>query len=129
MKKQDVKDGDEIIARWHRYAARQPGFVGFLLSFIRDRTGQSIEDQRREFGAEKQAFQRLQGMPLPRSQSFSSDAHHIAEECGIANPLAFVRTLVKAQNLERATGMPNVPNSYRAAFDEENDLDEYPEEA
>ena len=128
MEQQDVKDDGKIIARWYGYAAQRPGFVGFLLKFIRERMSQSVEEQRHEFGVEEQAFLRLQGMPLPRSQSFSKDAHRIAEECGLTNPFAFVRIMVKAQNLQRTDGEANVLSAYRAAFDEDSDLDKYPEE-
>jgi AraC-like DNA-binding protein len=115
---------------WYKYAARQPGFIGHALRLIRELNGQSEEEQRHEFGADEQSFLRLQGMPLPRAQVLVTDANRIAEECGLTDSLAFVRTMIMAQNLERsrASDQPATREFYQAAFDDENDLDQFPEE-
>lgn len=119
----------KTVLGWYRYAAQRPGFVGHALRLVRERTSQSEEDQRREFGADEEVFLRLQGMPLPRVRSLVSDSNRIAEECGIGDALAFVRAMILAQNLEQSSEEPVTKESYLAAFDEEDDLDEFPEEA
>jgi hypothetical protein len=126
----EEKINGKAMSRWYRYAARQPGFVGHALRLIREFNGQSDEEQRHEFGANEQSFLHLQGMPLPRAHSFVSDANRIAEECGLADSLAFVRTMILAQNLERpcSSEQPTAQEFYQAAFDDEGDLDQFPEE-
>ena len=125
------KTNNKVVNGWYKYAARQLGFVGHALRLIREFNGQSEEDQRREFGADEEAFMRLQGMPLPRAQALASDANRIAEECGLTIPLAFVRMMILAQGLERTHTNDKSANQkfYQAAFDDEGDLDQFPEEA
>ena len=129
QRQQDHKRGDEAIKRWYRYASEQPGFIGVALRLLRERTGVSIEEQQRDFGADDETFLRLQGMPLPRAQSIPGDAHRIAEACQLANGLAFVKAIVMACNLQRDADWEPATDAYQAAFDEEDDLDQYPEEA
>ena len=128
MRQHDLMNKKAVLG-WYRYAAQRPGFIGHALRLVRERTGQSDEDQQREFGADDQTFLRLQGMPSPRPQSLVSDANRIAEECGLKDALAFVRAMILAQKLEQSGGQPATKESYLAAFDEEDDLDEFPEEA
>lgn len=128
MREHDFMNKKAVLG-WYRYAATRPGFIGHALRLVRERTGQSDEDQRREFGAEEQIFLRLQGMPSPRPQSLVSDANRIAEECGLRDALAFVRAMILAQKLEQSGGGTASKESYLAAFDEEDDLDVFPEEA
>lgn len=128
-RQQDHKRDDEAIKRWYRYASEQPGFVGLALRLLRERTGISIAEQQRDFGVDDQTFLHLQGMPLPRAQSIPSDANRIAEACQLSNRLAFVRAMVMACNLERDAHSDVLRDAYQAAFDEEDDLDQYPEEA
>lgn len=127
----EEKINNKGLTGWYRYAAGQPGFVGHALLLIRTSNGQSDEEQRRELGADEQSFLRLQGMPLPRAHSLVADANRIAEECGLADSLAFVRTMILAQNLERPrlSEQPAAWECYQAAFDDEGDLDDFPEEA
>jgi len=128
-RQQDHKRGDDAIKRWYRYASEQPGFVGSALRLLRERAGISIEEQQRDFGVDDQTFLRLQGMPLPRAKSIPSDANRIAEACQLSNRLAFVRAMVMACNLERDADWEVARDAYQAAFDEEDDLDQYTEEA
>jgi hypothetical protein len=125
------KTNDKAVNGWYKYAARQPGFVGRALRLIREFNGQSEEDQRHEFGADEESFMRLQGMPLPRTQALVRDANRIAEECGLTTPLAFVRMMILAQGLERTHTSDKSASQefYQAAFDDEGDLDQFPEEA
>jgi hypothetical protein len=126
----EEKTNNKAVTGWYRYAARQPGFVGHALRLIRKSNGQSDEEQRHELGVDEQTFLHLQGMPLPRAHSLVADANRIAEECGLADSLAFVRTMILAQNLERhcSSEQPAAREFYQAAFDDEGDLDQFPEE-
>lgn len=128
MEYRDNISDDEILAEWYGYAARQPGFVGSVLGLLRDRQSITFQQQRSEFGASDQAFLQMQAMPLPRPQSFVGDAQRIAEACGLANPLAFVRAMILARSLEHTESQPGAAESYRAAFDQEDDLDRLPDE-
>ena len=118
------------VTAWYRYAAKQPGFVGHALRLLRESNGQSDEEQRRELGVDEFSFLRLQGMPLPRDHSLVPDANRIANECGLTDSLAFVRTMILAQNLGRGGSgeQPATLEFYQAAFDDEGDLDQFPEE-
>jgi hypothetical protein len=123
----DLPD-DAIVDAWYRYVSEQPGFVGPLLRILRDRQGLTVQQQQDEFGIDSHSFLRLQGMPLPRAGSFAADALVIAEACGLPNPLALVRALTLARNLERSIQQTAAMPVYQAAFDAINDLDRLPEE-
>jgi hypothetical protein len=118
----------KAVMGWYRYASQRPGFVGFALRLVRERTGQSKEEQRHEFGTDEQSFLHLQGMPLPRSESLPSDANRIAETCGLSNSMAFIKAMILAQSIERSSLQPVEGEFYMAAFDDTEDLDSYPEE-
>ena len=127
MERQDNMSDDEILAEWRGYAARQPGFVGSALGLLRDRQSITLQQQQSEFGANDQAFLRMQAMPLPRPQSFAGDAHRIAEACGLTNPLAFVQAMIFARSLEHTEFQTDAEESYQAAFDPDDDLDLLPD--
>jgi hypothetical protein len=128
VERQDNISNGEILTEWYDYAAKQPGFVGSALGLLRDRQSITPQQQQSGFGANDQAFLRLQAMPLPRPQSFVGDAHRIAEACGLANPLAFVQAMILARSLERTEPKTGAEGSYQAAFDPEDDLDRIPDE-
>src|ERR1700754_4937292 len=91
---------NQFATKWYKFAAERSGFVGNALRLIREKTGQCIEEQQIEFGANDQGFLRLQGMPLPRTESLASDADRIARECGLTNPFAFVQCMILVKRLE-----------------------------
>jgi hypothetical protein len=126
VERQDNISDYEILTEWYDYAAKQPGFVGSALGLLRARQSITPQQQQSEFGANDQAFLRMQAMPLPRPQSFAGDAHRIAEACGLANSLAFVQAMILARSLERTESQTDAEVSYRAAFDQEDDLDQVP---
>ena len=128
MEHLDNISDDKILAEWYDYAARQPGFVGIALGLLRDRQSVTLQQQQSEFGANEQAFLRMQAMPLPRPKSFAGDAHRIAEACGLANPLAFVQAMILARSLGRTESPTDIEEFYQAAFDSEDDLDQPPDE-
>ena len=119
---------EEIMTNWYRYAAEQPGSVDELLRALRNRLGQTLEQQRLEFGASATDFNRLRGLRHPRSDHFVSDAQQIAETCHLTNPFAFVRTMVLARNLKQQQSAALSDHSYQAAFDVVDDLDRFPDE-
>jgi HPt (histidine-containing phosphotransfer) domain-containing protein len=118
----DISD-EEIMTGWYAYAADEPGFVGYWLNLLCERQSITTDEQQGEFGADDLAFLRLRAMPLPRSQSLASDAHRIAEACGLKNLMAFVQAMILASNLVRATNQSPVQEFYQAAFDIDEDLD------
>lgn len=126
MKSLMDQNDTEIMADWYSFAAEQPGFVGFALRLLREKKGFSLEDQRKELGADEVTFMRLQAMPLPRETSVVRDSHRIAEVVGLANMFAFVNAMTLFRQIESATGQAatSVEGVYEAAFDEQSDLDE-----
>jgi hypothetical protein len=140
---QQTQDQDNVyLDRWYRFAADQPGFVGGWLRFLRERQHQTSEQQRKDFGVNSDDFVRLQGMLLPRSFQFTRDARRIAEACRLTNPERLVQALLLARSLIRtaAQGLTDDTEQeaagrlwanseyYQAAFDEDKELDEPPEE-
>jgi hypothetical protein len=123
----DEQDID-LTERWYQYAAQQAGFVGQALARVRRHTGQTVEEQRLELCADPASFIHLQGMPQPRAQTLIVDANQIAEECGIADSLAFVRAMILAYKIENINSTALEDTYYQAAFDERDDLDSYPDE-
>lgn len=112
---------------WYVYAADEPGFVGYWLDLLRERQSVTPDQQKSEFGADDQAFLQLRAMPLPRSQALASDAHRIAEACGLKNQMAFVQAMILAKSLTRATNQSSTQEFYQAAFDADEDLDGLPD--
>lgn len=127
MDKIDKMTVDQMMADWYRYASEQPGSVDSLLLLLRNRSGQTLEQQQAEFGASDYEFNRLRGFRLPRPHVFTSDAHRIAMTCKLAKPFAFVNSLVLARNLARSLPKTEVFQYYQAAFDERDDLDQLPD--
>ena len=123
----DISD-EEIMESWYDFVATEPGFVGGILKRLRDREGTTPEQQQKIFGVNDQGFRRLEAMPMPRPKSLASDAHRIAEACNLANPLAFVQTIVLASKLEKTQNRKGEEEFYQAAFDPESDLDQIPDE-
>lgn len=128
MDKQESIDDKQILNKWYRFAANQPGFVGSALALLRGRRGITSQHQQNDFGVGDENFLRLQAMSLPRSQSFANDAHRIAQTCGLANPLAFVQSMMLWRNLEAAEAQTEKEEFYQAAFDEDSELDTPDEE-
>lgn len=118
---------DKIMMKWYRYAVEQPDAVESLLRVLRERTGQTAEEQRAEFGASDEHWLRLRGFRLPREDTFSSDARRIAEVCQLANPFVFVQQLKLARKLTDASPASGTGQFYRAAFDAQDGLDRAPE--
>jgi hypothetical protein len=116
----DNTSDEEIMLSWYAHAADEPGFVGYWLGLLRERQGVTTAQQQTEFGADVQAFLRLQAMPSPRTRSFARDAHRIAETCNLRDPMAFVQAMLIARNLDQAAGNPDIEGFYQAAFDEED---------
>ena len=114
---------EEIIVSWHAYVADEPGFVGIWLRLLRERQGITPVEQQNEFGADDQAFFRLQAMPLPRSKLLARDAHRIAEACNLKYPMAFVQAMILARDLSHTADQAGPQEFYQAAFDEEEDLE------
>jgi hypothetical protein len=140
---QQTQDQDNVyLDRWYRFAADQPGFIGSWLQLLRERQHQTSEQQRKDFGASLESFVRLQGMPLPRAFQFTRDARRIAEVCRLANPDRFVQALLLARSLIRSAAQGSTADTgqeaagrlwtsseyYQAAFDEDKELDEPPED-
>jgi hypothetical protein len=130
---------DALLNEWYRYAAGQEGFVGSWLQMLRERQKITPEQQQRDFGASSQDFVRLQGMPLPRANQFTKDARRIAEVCHLANPSTFVQALLLVRSFKRSqpasdgdlehTGSQfTARQSYQAAYDADEDLDQLPDE-
>ena len=117
----------EIMMRWYQYAARQPSSVEALLQLLRERTGETVEEQRAAFGASEDEWIRLRGFRAPRGEQFSSDAQRIAAACHLGHPFAFVQQLKLARNLMTNSGAAGKGTFYQAAFDAEEDLDQPPE--
>ena len=118
-----------LLNNWYQYAAQQKGFVGNWLRMLREHQKITLQQQQLDMGASKQDFVRIQGMPLPRSNQFTRDARRIAEACHLANPSAFVQAMLLARSLERASTPETdklhliINNSYQAAYDADEDLD------
>jgi len=127
VRRNELSD-EEIMMSWYRYAAEQLGSVDGLLCVLRNRLGQTLEQQRLEFGASETDFNRLRGLRHPRSDKFVSDAQQIAETCHLTNPFAFVRTMVLARNLKQQQSTASADQFYQAAFDVVDDLDQIPDE-
>lgn len=123
MDSRDHTSDDEILTSWYAYVADEPGFVGYWLGLLRERQGNTAAQQQNEFGADEQAFLRLQSMPLPQTNSLARDAHRIAEGFNLKNPMAFVQAMILARSLERSVDNGAVEGFYQAAFDEEEDLE------
>jgi hypothetical protein len=119
----DQTSDEEILASWYAYAADELGFVGYWLGLLRKRQGSTAVEQQNEFGADEQAFLRLQSMPLPRANSLARDAHRIAESCNLENSIAFVQAMILARSLERSADNGAVEEFYQAAFYEEEGLE------
>ena len=125
---QDDLLNNKIIDGWYKYTALRPGFVGYALKIIREHTNKTLEEQKRELGVDEKLFLRLQGMPLPRSNSLSNDAYRIAMDCKLTNPFVFVKVMILANKIEKSNQSFTTNEFYQAAFDEEEDLDNYPSE-
>lgn len=97
-------DVTEIMDSWYRFAAEQPGSVGYLLGALRTRLNQSAEQQQQEFGVSDQQYTRLLGLRAPRPDQYAADAQRIADGCGLTNPSALVRALLLARNLQPGQG-------------------------
>lgn len=118
------RDSDqEILQAWYEYAAAQSGSVGVLLRLLRERQHKSDENQRAEYGASIEQFQRLCSMRLPRENQFTSDALRMANACRLTAPMRFVQDMVLAKNINRGD-QESAAKSYRAAFDDVDDLDD-----
>jgi hypothetical protein len=128
MARSNELSDEKIMTNWYRYSAEQPGSVDELLLVLRNRLGQTLEQQRLDFGASETDFNRLRGLRHPRSDQFVSDAQQIAESCHLTNPLVFVRTMILARNLKQQQSTAPTDQSYQAAFDVVDDLDQIPEE-
>src|SRR5579859_395541 len=124
----DQMTDEAIMMSWYRYSADQPGSVDSLLRQLRYLQGKSLEEQKTEFGASDQEFTRLRGLKLPRPQFFTSDAQRIAAACHLTYPLAFVQALLLARNLVSQPLEYATSQSYEAAFDDIDDLDEVPKD-
>ncbi len=112
----NMMSDDEIMANWYRYAAEQSGSADSLLRVLRDRVGQTVQQQQREFGAGDDEFVRLRGFRRPRSDRFAADAQSIAEACNLTNPLAFVRAMILARAIEQRRTTAASRQYYQAAF-------------
>jgi hypothetical protein len=128
MDKHIYVSDDEIMESWYNFVATEHGFVGEMLKLLRDCEGTTPEQQQKIFGVNDQGFRRLEAMPMPRPKSLASDAHRIAEACNLANPFAFVQTIVLASKLGKTQNRKSEEEFYQAAFDPENDLDQIPDE-
>jgi hypothetical protein len=128
MARSNELSDEKIMTNWYRYSAEQPGSVDELLLVLRNRLGQTLEQQRLDFGANETDFNRLRGLRHPRSDHFVSDAQQIAESCHLTNPLVFVRTMILARNLKQQQSTAPTDQSYQAAFDVVDDLDQIPDE-
>lgn len=104
----DARD-DLIMQRWYQYAADTPDSVGYLLGILRQRLGQSLEEQQAEFEASEPDFTRLLGLRAPRPNVYANDAQRMAIACNLGNPRAFVRALLLSRNLVPA--IPVTPSS------------------
>ena len=123
------KSDEAVIAAWQQFAAEQPDFIGAYLRRLREREGITEVEQQRRLGVDNDSFIALQAMPLPRSDAFASDAHRIAEECGLPDPFNFVRIMQTARTIIHSQPSPKHLTAYRAAFTPPpHDLDELPEE-
>jgi hypothetical protein len=125
---QDNFLASDAVMRWHKYTSLRPGFVGYLLQLVRERTNSSEEEQQLEFGIDQQTFLHLQAMPLPRPAQISKDAYRIAETLKLENPIAFVRAMILGSKMEKSVTPFASQDYYQAAFDEEDDLDQIPQE-
>jgi hypothetical protein len=113
---------DRLRERWYAYAAAQPWSVESLLSLLRLRQGQSVEDQQAEFAVSAQDFARLQSMRQPRPDQFAFDADRMAAVCQVGKPIEFVQSLLLARSLAEfaAASQPSYESdelSYEAAYD------------
>lgn len=76
---------DYPLKGWHQQAARNPGFIGYGLSLLRERTPMTEEQQRAALGIPPEAaydplWLSLQAMPFPRAEAtFERDVQKIAE--------------------------------------------------
>jgi hypothetical protein len=140
MQNDDISNTD-LLQSWYEYASGQFGFVGSLLRVLREQQKTTPKQQQIEFGATKEDFARLQGMPLPRPNQFTKDAQRIAEACDLKNISGFVNALLLARSIERAkisegtnrqaastASASNLNTFYQAAHDADEDLDDFPEE-
>lgn len=114
-----------LLQNWYRYAAEQAWVVDSYLRLVRAKEFKTREQQRKEFGTSITDFQRLQGMALPRSDSFTKDAYRMAQECNIQNPLVFVNTLLLAKQLSLSSSLSSSDRNqhYQAALDAGEGLD------
>lgn len=124
----NTNSDSEILQGWYQFAAQEPGSVDSLLQLLRNRQGKSFDQQRIEFGAAPQQFDRLRSMRLPREHLFAQDAKRIAEACHLSNPTAFIQALILARNIQQSEPFTSTHTSYRAAFDDTENLDDIPDE-
>src|SRR5438094_8791623 len=94
----DAVTDKRLIANWYRFAADRPDSLDALLSLLRQRKGQTLEQQQDEFGVTDEQYMRLRALRPPRPDLFLADAQRIAEACALTHPLAFVQALVLARN-------------------------------
>ncbi|GCF11396.1 hypothetical protein [Dictyobacter arantiisoli] len=113
----DYPTDEDSLHAWYQYAAQQPGSVGWLLSILRLRQGQTEEHQREEIEVSRRDFEKLQSIPLPRVDRFQSDARRIATACQVKQVFRFVQMLTLARNLAMAPSESDNRFVYEAAFD------------
>lgn len=76
---------DYPFKRWHQQAAKQPGFIGYALSLLRERNAMTEEQQREAIGISTEAnydpvWLHLQAMGFPRAgEDFARDVERIAD--------------------------------------------------
>jgi hypothetical protein len=113
---------DSQLVAWRRYAAAQPDAVGALLRLVRERLGQTEEEQRQQLGVDSAQFLRLCGFRQPRLEQLTGDAHRIAIACGLAQPFHFVSILRLACSWENTETGASATGGYRAALDHDTAL-------
>ncbi|HZU03368.1 MAG TPA: hypothetical protein VFA10_27120 [Ktedonobacteraceae bacterium] len=75
---------DYPLKRWHQKAAGHPGFIGYGLRLLRERTPMTEEQQRTALGIPTEAaynpvWLTLQALSFPRAANFEHDVQRIAE--------------------------------------------------
>jgi hypothetical protein len=121
-------DDTSVLFRWYHHASQLPGSVDSFLALLRTQDNITEEQQQEYFGVSAEEFLRLKAMRMPRHQFFVQDAHRIATYCKLQHPSRFVSSMLLARNLMNAYPAAGSDQYYEAAFDEREDLDDWPEE-